>query len=171
MKTRLALLLPGLAALALAAPANAGKPEIVENVRFDGSVTELDPFFTEACGFDVFVTTKGHFTFKVYFDRDGNIKRFVGHPSMAHTFSSEFGSFDTADRGVDKISENPDGTVRIQGTGIHFKEQGGPRATGLWILTIDPETEELLDAEYHGHFDLEQDEIDAYICSRLGPQA
>jgi len=162
-------LLPALAALALAAPAQAAKPLVEENVRFDGSVTELDPFFTEACGFDVFITTKGHFTGKVYFDNAGNFKRFVGHPSMAHIFSSEFGSFETADRGVDKFTDNPDGTLRIQGTGIHFKEQGGPRATGLWILTVDPVAEELLDAEYHGRFDLEVDEIDAYICSRLGP--
>jgi hypothetical protein len=162
-------LLPALAALALAAPAQAAKPLVEENVRIDGSVTELDPFFTEACGFDVFITTKGHFTGKVYFDNAGNFKRFVGHPSMAHIFSSEFGSFETADRGVDKFTDNPDGTLRIQGTGIHFKEHGGPRATGLWILTVDPVAEELLDAEYHGRFDLEVDEIDAYICSRLGP--
>src|SRR5215204_165413 len=162
-------LLPALAALALAAPAQAAKPLVEENVRFDGSVTELDPFITEACGFDVFITTKGHFTGKVYFDNAGNFKRFVGHPSMAHIFSSEFGSFETADRGVDKFTDNPDGTLRIQGTGIHFKEHGGPRATGLWILTVDPVAEELLDVEYHGRFDLEVDEIDAYICSRLGP--
>jgi hypothetical protein len=164
-------LLPALAVLALAGPAHAAKPETVESVRFDGTITELDPFFTEFCGFDVFVTTKGHFTGKVYFDNQGNFKRFVGHPSMAHTFSSEFASFDTADRGVDKFTENPDGTLRIQGTGIHFKEQGGPRATGLWILTVDPETGELLDAAFHGHFDLGPETIDAYICSRLGPQA
>ena len=170
MKPPLALL-PAFAALALAAPAGAAKPEVVENVRFDGTVTELDPFFTETCGFDVFVTTKGHFTFKLYFDNAGNVKRAVGHPSMAHIFTSAFGSLETVDRGVDKITGNPDGTLRIQGTGIHFKEPGGPRATGLWILTIDPVSEELLDAEYHGHFDLKQDEIDAYICSRLRPPA
>jgi hypothetical protein len=168
---RLIALLSAFVALALASSAGAAKPEVVEDVRFDGSVTELDPFFTEACGFDVFITTKGHFTGKVYFDKDGNFKRFVGHPSMAHTFSSEFGSFETADRGVDKFTENPDGTFSVHGTGIHFKEKGGPRATGLWVLTIDPLTGDLLDAEYHGHFDLEQDEIDAYICSRLGPPA
>jgi hypothetical protein len=164
-------LLPALAALALAAPASADKPEVVESVRFDGTITELEPFLTETCGFDVFVTTKGHFTGKVYFDQDGNFKRFVGHPSMAHTFTSAFASLETADRGVDKFTENPDGTLRVQGTGIHFKEHGGPRATGLWILTINPDTGQLLDAEYHGHFDLKADEIDAYICSRLGPPA
>jgi hypothetical protein len=158
-----------LAELSLAAPAGAAKPEIEFNDRFDGSVTELDPFYTELCGFDVFVTTKGHITGKVYFDRDGNFKRFVGHPSMAHTFSSAYGSFETADRGVDKFTENPDGTVTVHGTGIHFKEHGGPRATGLWILTFDPVAEALVSAEYHGHFDLNAETIDAYICSRLGP--
>jgi hypothetical protein len=162
-------LLPVLAVLALAAPAQGAKPLVEESVRFDGSVTELDPFLTEACGFEVFVTTKGHFTGKLYFDNAGNIKRFVGHPSMAHVFSSAFGSFETSDRGVDKFTENPDGTFTVHGTGIHFKEPGGPRATGLWRLTFDPVTGDLLDAEYHGHFDLGADEIDSYICSRLGP--
>jgi len=166
---RLLALVAAVLVLVLAAPANAAKPEVVEHVRFDGSVTELDPFFTAACGFDVFITTKGHITGKLYFDRAGNFKRFVGHPSLADTFTSAFGSLRTADRGVDKVTENPDGTLRIQGTGIHFKEKGGPRATGLWILTIDPVAEELIDAEYHGHFDLGADEIGAYICERLGP--
>jgi hypothetical protein len=168
MKRTLALP-AALAALILAAPAHAAKPEVTDAFRFDGTVTELDPYFSDVCGFDVFVTTKGHFTDKVYSDNDGDFERFVGHPSMAHTFTSEFGSLETADRGVDKITENPDGTFRIQGTGIHFKERGGPRATGLWILTFDPVAEEIVDAEYHGSFDLENQEIDAYICSRLGP--
>lgn len=88
-------------------------------------VTELDPFYTETCGFDDFVTTKGHFSFKLYFDQDGNFKRAVGHPSMAHTYTSAYGSLETADRGVDKFTENPDGTLRVQGTGIHFKEPAG----------------------------------------------
>ena len=119
----------------IAAPAYAAKPEVVENVRFDGTVTELDPFLTETCGFDVFVTTKGHFTGKVYFDQDGSFKRFVGHPSMAHTFTSEFGSFETSDRGVDKFTENPDGTFTVHGTGIHFKEHGRAARDG----TLDPD--------------------------------
>src|SRR3954470_20561911 len=109
---RTVALLPAFAALILAAPAHAAKPAAVDAVRFEGTVTELDPFFTETCGFDVFVTTEGHFTNKLYFDNDGNLERFVGHPSMAHTFSSEFGSLETADRGVDKVTENADGTLR-----------------------------------------------------------
>jgi hypothetical protein len=98
---------------------------VVEKVRCDGTVTELDLFLTETCGFDVFVTTNCHFTFRVYFDRDGNIKRFVGHPSMAHTFTSAFGSLETADRGVDKIWENPDGTFTVHGTGFTSRIAAG----------------------------------------------
>ena len=45
---RTVALLPALAALILVAPAHAAKPEVVEAVRFDGTVTELDPFFGAA---------------------------------------------------------------------------------------------------------------------------
>jgi len=148
------VILAVVAALVCAGPAGAAKPELVENVHFD-----------------VFVTTKGHFRGKVFFDREGNFKRFMGLPSMQLTLTSEWGSLETADRGVDKVTENPDGTITVRGTGIHFKEHGGPSATGLWVLTIDPTAGELIDAEYHGNFDLEADgEIEAYICSRLAPQ-
>ena len=163
------VILPVLAALVCAAPAAAAKPEVVEDVRFDGTVTELDPFFSAVCGFDVFVTTKGHFRSKLFFDRDGNVTREMGFPSMQHTFTSEWGSLETADRGVDKLTENADGTLTIFGTGIHFKEHRGAFATGLWVLIVDPVAGELLSAEYHGNFDLQADEIEDYICSRLAP--
>lgn len=37
------------------------------------------------------------------------------------------------------------------------------------MLTIDGETGELLDAEYHGRFDLEEPEIVDHICASLEP--
>ena len=166
MKRSLAIL-PILAALVCAAPAGAAKPELVEDVRLDDRITELDPFLSAECGFDVFVTTKGHFRGKLFFDREGNVTRFMGFPSMRHTFTSEWGSLKTADRGVDKVTENADGTLTIFGTGIHFKEHRGASATGLWVLIVDPVAEEILSAEYHGNFDLQADEIVDYICSRL----
>jgi hypothetical protein len=38
---------------------------------------------------------------------------------------------------------------------------------GLWILTFDEATDELLSAEYHGNFDGGVEEGGAYICSKL----
>ena len=160
-----------LATLLAAAPAAADKPEIVEDVRFDPAITELDPFLSEECGFPVTFSAKGRFRGTIYFNTDGSFKRFVGHPSFRQTLSSEWGSITSDDRGVDKITENADGTVSIHGTGIHLRIKGEAYAIGLWRLVIDPESGELLDASYHGNFDLEQPEILPYVCARLGPPA
>jgi hypothetical protein len=73
------------------------------------------------------------------------------------------------ERGVDKITENPGGTLSIFGTGIHLRVKGEAYAIGLWRLVIDPTNEGLLDASYHGNFGLEEPEILPYICARLGP--
>lgn len=152
-----------------AAPASAIKPEIVEDVRFDPDVTETDPFLSEACGFDVSFSAKGRFRGTVYFNPDGSFRRFVGHPSFRQTLSSEWGSITTDDRGVDKVTENPDGTLSVFGTGIHFRVKGDAYAIGLWRLVIDPDSGELLDASYHGNFGLEEPDIVPYICDSLGP--
>jgi hypothetical protein len=158
-----------LAVLLGSAPAIAAKPEIVEDVRFDPTVTEVDPFLSEACGFTVTVSATGHFRMTVYRNADGSTRREVGHPSYRSTFSSEWGAITTDDRGVDKFTENPDGTLSIFGTGIHFRVKGEAYAIGLWQLLIDPDTGELLDASYHGNFGLEAPDIGSFICARLGP--
>ena len=59
---------------------------------------------------------------------------------------------------------------RLFGTGIHLRVKGQVYAIGLWRLTIDPETGELIDQEYHGRFDVLQPEIIEAICSLLGPE-
>jgi CubicO group peptidase (beta-lactamase class C family) len=38
---------------------------------------------------------------------------------------------------------------------------------GLWVLTIDGATGELLSAEYHGNFDGGVEDIVPYLCSQL----
>lgn len=160
-----------LAVMLVAAPASAVKPEIVEDVRFDPAVTEVDPFLTEACGFEVTFSAKGRFRGTVYFNKDGTFRRFVGHPSFRQTLSSQWGSITTDDRGVDKVTENPDGTLSVFGTGIHFRVKGEAYAIGLWRLVINPQTGELLDASYFGNFGLEEPDILPYICDTLGPPA
>jgi hypothetical protein len=96
--------------LASVAPASADRPEIVENVRFDPSITELDPF-SEVCGFPVTFSAKGRFRGTVYFNADGSFRRLVAHPSFRQMLSSEWASITTDDRGVDEVSDNPDGTI------------------------------------------------------------
>jgi hypothetical protein len=152
-----------------AAPAAADRPMIVEHVRFDPSITEIDAFLSEECGFPVTFSAKGHFRATIYFNADGTVRRFVGHPSFRQTLSSEWGSITTDDRGVDKVTENPDGTISVFGTGIHLRVKGEAYAIGLWRLVVDPVAGEILDASYHGNFGLEAPEIVPYICSRLAP--
>jgi hypothetical protein len=157
------------AILLAATPAAADRPLIVEDVRFDPSITEIDPFLSEECGFPVTFSAKGRFRGTIFFNSDGTFRRFVGHPSFRQTLSSQWGSITTDDRGVDKITENPDGTLSVFGTGIHLRVKGDAYAIGLWRLVIDPDTGDLLDASYHGNFGLEQPAIVPYICSRLAP--
>jgi len=152
-----------------AASAVADPPEIVEDVRFDAAFTELDAFYTETCGFPVTFSAKGRFRGTVYFDADGGFRGFTGHPSFRQTLSSPWASITTDDRGLDKFSFDDDGTLAVFGTGIHLRIKGEVRVVGLWRLTLDPDSGELLDAEYHGSFGLENPEIDPYVCGRLGP--
>jgi hypothetical protein len=153
----------------LASPAHATKPLVIDEVRFDGT-TAVDPDLSEACGFEVSVSTTGHFRGTLYFDKDGNVRLFTGHPSLSDTLTSQYASIETSDRGLDKTSVNPDGTVLIFGTGIHLRVKGQVYAIGLWRLTFDPEAGELIDQEYHGRFDVLQPEIIEAICSLLGPE-
>jgi hypothetical protein len=151
------------------AVASAAKPLQEFEIRWDGTVTEVDEFLSEACGFEVRATSRGHIQGKVYVDNDGAFKRFVAHPSFTTIYESDFASFESSDRGVDKVTENPDGTLSIHGTGIHFRVKGEAFAIGLWRLVVDPVAEVLLSAEYHGNFDLEEPDIVPFICERLGP--
>jgi hypothetical protein len=151
--------------------ASALRPERVEDVHWDGTVTELDPFLSDVCGFEVFATSFGHIRGTVYFNQDGSFKRFVGHPSYSTVLSSEWATIETADRGVDKFTENADGTVTVHGTGIHFKLKGEAYAIGLWRITFDGQTGETVAAEYYGNFGLEEPDILPFICDRLGAPA
>ena len=77
-----------LAAALLASPAHAARPVVVEDVRLDGT-TAVDPDLSAACGFDVSVSTTGHFRAMVYFEKDGTTPRLeTGHPSLKDTLTS-----------------------------------------------------------------------------------
>jgi hypothetical protein len=151
------------------ATATAAKPVIEEDIRFDPSVTEPDEFYTEFCGFPVTFSAKGRFRGTAYFNNDGSFRRFTGHPSFRYTLTSPFGSITSDDRGLDKVTETPDGNFLVFGTGIHLRVKGVVYAIGLWRLVFDPVAEELVSEEYHGNFDVRQPEIDQVVCDLLGP--
>ena len=152
----------------MAAPAHATPPDRYFKAVYTPDVTVLDAELTEACGFDVFATTKGQLRFTAFFDKDGDVRAIQGHPSMATTYSSEWASINTADRGVDKLSLNDDGDLLVFGTGIHLKVKGQAYAIGLWRLTVDLDTGDLISEEYFGNFDQTADGIVTYLCSSLG---
>lgn len=151
-------------------PAEAVPPEVVDDVTFEGT-PELDQYFTDYCGFPVTVATTGHFRGTAFFDSEGNFREFTGHPSMVETFASPYSSFESSDRGLDKYTLDADGNLLLFGTGIHLKIDGQIYAIGLWRITIDLATDEVVAAEYHGNFDVVRPEIDDAICTLLGPPA
>ncbi|PWW24263.1 hypothetical protein JD79_03442 [Geodermatophilus normandii] len=158
------------ACLALGPPsAQAAPPERVENTVLDPAETVEDEFLTEACGVPVTSSARGHVRLTLLFDRSGEISRVVAHPSSTNTLTSPYGTLTTSDRGMDRTTFNADGTVTVFGTGVHPEVAGGAHAIGLEVLTLDGGTGELLDAEYHGRFDVVEPEIVPHICDRLGP--
>jgi hypothetical protein len=154
--------------LALPGQASADPPLIVEDVVFDGT-PEVDEGLSALCGFPVTVAATGHFTGTVFFDSDGEFRVFKGQPSFRQTFESPYGTVETSDRGIDKTTVTPDGDVLVFGTGIHLKVKGMTSAVGLWRLTIDADSGELIAEEYHGNFDVTASEIGTRLCDMLGP--
>jgi hypothetical protein len=165
------LVVTTLATMCLALPAAAVPPEKLFREVFDADVTIVDEFLTEHCGFTVTARLKGHYFETVFFDKDGNVTRFTAHPSFRSTLSSPYASVTTADVGLDRFTDNPDGTISVFGTGIHLKINGGTKAIGLWRLVFDPDAGELVSEEYHGRFDVGAFGTADALCEALGPDA
>jgi hypothetical protein len=158
MRKLLVPALLGALVFVLAGPAAADKP-LIEHFKFDNE-TELIPA-GDLCEFDVVATSSGKFRVATFLNEDGSLRRIMQNPSFVTTYTNPRTgrSVTSPDRGLDKITFN--------GTGIHFRHKGQFYAIGLWVLTLDGETGELLSAEYHGNFDGGVEDIDPYLCSQL----
>ena len=166
MRKLVLVVLLGAAVFRLAGPAAAVPPEI-HHFKW---VNETETIPAGAlCEFPVVVSSTGNFREAVYFNQDGSVRREVSNPSLVTTYSNPLSgaSFSSPDRGMDRVTFNPDGTVTVFGTGIHLRVKGEIVQIGLWILTFDEATGELLSAEYHGNFDGGFEEGGAYICAKL----
>ena len=97
-----------LAVLLIAAPVNAGKPQM-ERIPVDDLF--VDDFLSEVCGAEVTVHFTGHVTFRVFTDADGNPVREVNNYALGGTYSSANGSLRVRDVGVDRITYLPDGSL------------------------------------------------------------
>ena len=166
MRKLLVPALLGALVFVLAGPAAADKP-LIEHFKFDNE-TELIPA-GDLCEFDVVATSSAKFRVATFLNEDGSLRRIMQNPSFVTTYTNpRTGSSVTSpDRGLDKITFNEDGTITVHGTGIHFRHKGQFYAIGLWVLTLDGETGELLSAEYHGNFDGGVEDIGPYLCSQL----
>jgi hypothetical protein len=154
-------------AFAVASHSAAGRPQpMIQQFRFENEI-EVIPAGA-LCDFPVTVASSGHFRVAVHFNKDGSVRRIMQNPSLVTTFSANGKSFTSPDRGLDKMTLDEDaGTVTVHGTGIHLRVKGEFVAIGLWVLTFDMVTGELLSAEYHGNFDGGIEEGAAFICSKL----
>jgi hypothetical protein len=166
MKMLAFMMLLGAVVFGLAGPAAAVSPEI-HHFKWVNE-TEVIPA-GELCEFPVVVSSTGSFREAIYFNQDGSLRRVMSNPSLVTTYSNPLTgrSLTSPDRGLDKVTFNSDGTITVHGTGIHLRVKGEFYAIGLWILTIDEATGELLSAEYHGNFDGGVEEGAAYICAQL----
>jgi hypothetical protein len=92
----------------------------------------------ELCAFPVTVHQVGTARIKVQGDR------LFSNPNITDTVSGPGGSVTSKDVGLDRFSDNGDGTFTIHSTGIHFQADG-VRQIGLQVITILASTGELVD--------------------------
>ncbi len=97
-----------LTAMLVAAPANAGKPEM-ERLPIDEVF--VDEFLSEACGAEVTAHFTGHIIFRLFEDAEGNPVRELHTFDTGGTFTSVNGSVTFKDVGADRITYLSDGSL------------------------------------------------------------
>ena len=167
IRTVTAALIGTAAALSAAPLASADPPVRVVREVYTPDVTVPDDFLTDQCGFPVTASLKGHYFETEFYDKDGNLRFVTGHPELPLHAHQPLREVTTSDVGLDKFTDNPDGTITWHGTGIHLKLKGSTTAIGLWTLVFDPATGELVSEEYHGNFDVEFSGLGAALCDAL----
>ena len=163
MRITFLFVISAVAAAALALPAAADTPDV--------SVFKVDESFTIPaggfCSFPIVVHSTGKFRVAVYFNKDGTVRQVSQNPSLVDTVTNPANgrTILSADRGLDKLVFNADGTVFLLSTGIHFKVQGVYYEIGLRkiLFSGDPEdpASTVLSFEQHGNFG---DDASAAIC-------
>jgi hypothetical protein len=100
-----------------------------------------------------------------YFNEDGTVRQISQNPSLLDTAMANGVMLTSADRGLDKFTFNPDGTVFLLSTGVHFKvnELGLRRI----LFSGDPNdpSSAVLSFERHGRLG---DDAPAAICPLFG---
>jgi hypothetical protein len=137
------------------------------------SVFRVDDTFTipagDFCSFPITIHTTGKMRIAVYFNRDGTMRQISQNPSLVDTATANGVTVTRADRGLDKFTFNPDGTVFLLSTGVHFKVNGVYYELGLRkiLFSGDPDdpSSTVLSFEQHGRFG---DDAPAAVCPLFG---
>lgn len=159
-----------LTAMLVAAPANAGKPQM-ERVTVDDQF--VDDFLSEACGTEVTLHFTGHVIFRLFTDADGNPVRELHTFGLAGTYESENGTIHVRDVGADRITYLADGSLiqvvignvrsfSIPGQGRVFADVGRSIFQITFDANGDPIFTFISSSGQHDDSDLEA------ICSVLG---
>jgi hypothetical protein len=145
MKRRVVVLLVTLAALVAAAPSALAAPPTHERVPID------DEFVDESCGFPVEGHVTGFLLAIEWIDEDGSLRRFEAFPEGRGTFTNpSTGESITVNlAGPAHITENPDGSLTVVGTGTwgfgnhpETDEPGIFHVAGYWVFSVDAEGNE-----------------------------
>jgi hypothetical protein len=144
MKRLAVVLLVTLAAL-VAAPSAQAAPPTHERVPIDETFTD------ESCGFPVQVQLTGFMLVIEWVDEDGTTRRFEAFPQARATLTnlSTGESITVNTAGSTHITENPDGSLTVVGTGNwgfpSHPETGEPGfflLSGRWVFSLDAQNNE-----------------------------
>jgi hypothetical protein len=140
----------------------------------DVNVFKVDDTFTvpagDFCSFPIVVHSTGKFRVAVYFNKDGSVRQVSQNPSLVDVLTNPLSgsTITSADRGLDKLVFNSDGTVFQLSTGVHLKVKGVYYEIGLRkiLFSGDPDdpSSSVLSFEQHGNFG---DDASAAICPLL----
>jgi hypothetical protein len=127
-----------------AATAFAARPvEPVQVVRVNETVTIPAG---QLCSFPVVERTTGHVRVKV------EAERVFENPSLTTVFTGPGGSITTKDRGLDRFTLRPDGTVVLLSTGIHFQVRlaDGTKGQGIGarVIVFDATTGDVISVTF-----------------------
>jgi hypothetical protein len=181
MRKVIALVLASLLVLATAGGTLAARPEIFRDAS---SGSEYDQYYSDRCGFDVWLTYRT--TFSVIQNTDGS---YTSTFDTVRVSSGPGGSVKriihlvfTSDEGFQLIGD-PDGDhqERLQelahgsrvwsapGMGVVYSDAGYYDATLVITVTGDDVTEELTDVVFHGKpGSFDEEDLDALLCATIG---
>jgi hypothetical protein len=158
------------AALALAAPVQAAKPEF-ERIQIDDHF--VDEFLSDECGTEITADVTGHINARAWVDANDELTHEVVNFAIQIRWSSEHGSIFAHDVGVDRITYLDDGSIiqAVIGGVQSFTAQGMGRVyadVGRTVLHITFDDVGNASVEVISQSGQHDEDQTGAICSVLG---